>query len=197
VKRVALAGGIGAGKTALTQYLASRGFGVVDADEIARDVVAVGTPALAALVDAFGAAILTESGDLDRAFVADIVFHDATALARLNAITHGYIGDALKERLNTTEGDLVFVAVPLYHEELRASLRLDEVWVVMVEPETAVARLVEGRGFRESDARARLDAQFSNAEREALADRVFWNEGSREELFAQIDHALVELTVDA
>ena len=95
MKRVALAGGIGAGKSAVAEHLTTRGWPVVDADVIARRVVEPGKPAWRALRDAFGTAVLNGDGEIDRAFLAEIVFHDASALRRLNHITHRYIGEEL------------------------------------------------------------------------------------------------------
>ena len=193
MKRVAIAGGIGAGKSAVTEHLTSLGWPVVDADVVARKVVEPGEPAWRALRDAFGTAVLTSTEELDRAFLAEIVFHDATALRRLNAITHGYIGREMVRELDALTGPVAFVAIPLYRAEHRSQLALDEVWAIEVEPETAVARLTALRGFSEEDARARLAAQITNEERSAEADRVIWNEGTLLELYAQIDEALAGL----
>ena len=187
-----IAGGIGAGKTAVTDWLRARGFVVVDADLVAHDVVEPGRPALRALRDAFGDAVLDAQGRLDRAFVADVVFHDPTALRRLNAITHGYIGIEIARQLSETRGRGVFIALPLYRPEHRDLFGVDEVWAVQVEPETAVARLVDGRGFTEADARARLEIQMTNDERERLADRLIPNEGNLEELHAHLERQLTE-----
>jgi dephospho-CoA kinase len=190
MKRIVIAGGIGAGKSALCDRLRSLGFTVVDADDVAHDVTAKGTPALAALVDAFGSAVLANDGTLDRAFMAEIVFNDPSALRRLNHITHGAIGVEIVRQLDEATGDAVFIAVPLFRPEHRAAFSVDEVWSVQVDPGTAVRRLVEFRGFKEDDARARLANQMSNDERECIVDRVLWNEGTLEELFAQLDAAL-------
>ena len=192
MKRIVIAGGIGAGKSALADRLRDLGFGVVDADDVAHDVTNPGTPTLSALVDAFGKAVLDEQGSLDRAFVAEIVFHDPSALRRLNAITHGPIGVEIAQRLATANGDAVFCAIPLFRPEHRAALAVDAVWAVQVSPETAVRRLVDARGFRDADARARLASQMSNDERAALVDRVLWNEGTLEDLYAELDVALRE-----
>jgi dephospho-CoA kinase len=193
VKRVALAGGIGAGKTVLSERLVSLGWPVIDADVVARKVVEKGEPALFALRDAFGAAVLTPTGELDRKFMADVAFHDASALRRLNHVTHGYIGREIVRQLDTMDAHVVFVALPLFRPEHREAFRFDEVWAVVADPEVALSRLLERRGFDEDDARARLSAQMSNAERESLADRVLWNNGSLDELFAQLDAALVDV----
>jgi dephospho-CoA kinase len=195
VKRVALAGGIGAGKSAVSGRLASLGWPVIDADAVARDVVQKGEPAWTALRDAFGTAVLTPTGDIDRQFMADVAFHDASALRRLNHITHGYIGNVIIQELDAADADIIFVALPLYRDEHRDAFALDEVWAILADPDIALSRLVEQRGFDEVDARARLDAQMSNEEREALADRVLWNNGTLDELFAQLDVALQELGV--
>jgi dephospho-CoA kinase len=192
VKRIVIAGGIGAGKSAVAQRLRDLGFVVVDADDVAHDVTAPGSPTLATLVDAFGSAVLDREGALDRAFVAEVVFHDPTALRRLNSITHGAIGVEIVRRLDEADGDVVFAAIPLFRPEHRAAFALDSVWSVQVSPETAIRRLVNGRGFNESDARARLATQMSNDERAAIVDRVLWNEGTVDELYAELDAALAE-----
>jgi dephospho-CoA kinase len=190
MKRIVIAGGIGAGKSALAERLRDLGFTVVDADDVAHDVTTPGSPTLAALVDAFGSAVLDPEGSLDRAFVADVVFHDASALRRLNAITHGAIGVEMVRRVDSAKGEAVFAAVPLFRAEHRAVFALDAVWSVQVSPETAIRRLIDGRGFSEGDARARLANQMSNDERSALVDQTIWNEGSRDELYAELDRLL-------
>jgi dephospho-CoA kinase len=193
VKRIAVTGGIGAGKTSVTDRLSILGFSVVDADVAARHVVEKGQPAWRALQDAFGTAALTPEGDIDRKFLADVVFHDTSALRRLNHITHGYIGIELDAGVRAATGELVFVAMPLYRGEHRTALGLDEVWAVLASPDTEIRRLTELRGFDREDARARLASQQRNDELAALADRVIWNEGTLEELYAQVDEALGDL----
>jgi dephospho-CoA kinase len=193
VKRIAIAGGIGAGKSAVSDRLVELGFTVIDTDAVARDVTGVDQPAYRALRDAFGDAVLSPDGTLDRAFVADVVFHDPSSLRRLNHITHGYIGIEVINQLSGANGEIVFVAIPLFRPEHRSAFQLDEAWAVMVEPETAVQRLVAHRGFSEADARARLATQISNDERAAIVDRVLWNEGSLDDLYAQLDGVLQEV----
>ena len=192
MKRIVIAGGIGAGKSATTDYLASLGYAVVDADVVAHLVSGPGTPTLRALRDAFGDAVLNADGSLDRAFVAEIVFNDAVALERLNRITHPAIGEEMNRQLAQASGRAVFIAIPLYRAALRDVLKVDEAWALLVSPSTALERLRDGRGFTESDARARLASQMSNDERVALVDRVIWNEGTIDDLHASIDRALAE-----
>jgi dephospho-CoA kinase len=156
-------------------------------------VVEKGKPAWRALRDAFGTAVLTPEGDIDRKFLSDVVFHDASALRRLNHITHGDIGFELDEEARAASGETVFIAIPLFRPEHRAALALDEVWAVLADPATEIARLTSRRGFSEDDAWARLAAQMSDDERAALADRVIWNQGTLEELYARVDEAIADL----
>lgn len=192
MRRIAVAGGIGAGKSVVGARLGELGFEVVDSDEVAHAVTEPGTPAFVALRDAFGDAVLDAEGRLDRAFLAEVVFADPTALRRLNDITHPRIGAELLARLAAARGDAAFVALPLFRPEHREQLGLSAAWAVMVEPETAVRRLVQGRGMSEADARARLASQMPNDERARIVDRVIWNEGSVEELRRAVDDALAD-----
>jgi dephospho-CoA kinase len=192
VKRIVIAGGIGAGKSATSEYLVSLGWPVIDADKIAHDVTEPGLPAYLAVRDAFGSAVLSEDGTLDRAFLADVVFHDRSALRRLNLITHGHIGVEILRQLDATTGPAAFIALPLFRPEHRELLQLDEVWAVLVQPETALTRLIEHRGFTLADATARLESQMTNAQRTAIVDRVIWNEGTFDELYQQLASALQE-----
>ncbi|HEY5266808.1 MAG TPA: dephospho-CoA kinase [Acidimicrobiales bacterium] len=190
MKRVVVAGGIGAGKSAVCERLLALGWPVIDADVIARRVVEKGQPAWTALRDAFGATAFVEDGNLDREFIADVVFHDASALKRLNHVTHGHIGAEIARELDAANGPAVFAAIPLFRPEHRANLSIEEVWSIQVDPETAVQRLCTLRGYSEEDARARIAAQMSNDERAKIVDRVIWNEGSLDDLYAQLDVAL-------
>jgi dephospho-CoA kinase len=193
VKRVSVAGGIGAGKTAVTDKLLSLGFSVVDADVIARRVVEKGQPAWTALRDAFGTAVLTPESNIDRKFLADVVFHDASALRRLNYITHGYIAAEIKAELDAATGPATFVALPLFRPEHREEFGFDETWAIQVDPAIAFQRLTTLRGLEPDDALSRLAAQMDNEQRAAIVDRVLWNDGTLDELYGSLDEALEEL----
>lgn len=192
MKRIALAGGIGAGKSTVIDYLRSRGYVALDADEIYRDLTQPGEPLLRTLVDAFGSAVLTPDAQLDRPFLAAIAFSDPTALRRLNAITHGPIGHAIGQRLDDAQGAVAFVAIPLFRDEHREQLRLDEVWSVQVAPELALDRLVTQRAMSLDAAQRRIEAQASNDERARLADEVLWNNADRDALRLRVDELLHE-----
>jgi len=182
-----LTGGIGSGKSTVSAELARRGADVVDADAIVREVQQPGTEVFAAIVEQFGAGIVQADGGLDRQALADIVFADPEALAALNAIVHPAVGAEIARRLEQAAGSdgVVVLDVPLLVESGRDDLA--GLIVVDTDPEIAVARLVEQRGFVEADARARMARQASRDERRARADFVIENDGDRDQLMARID----------
>jgi len=186
---VGLTGGIGAGKSTVSAGLAARGAVVIDADAIVRELQAPGQPVLDAMVERFGPGILHDDGTLDRQAVADLVFGDDESLADLNAIVHPAVAAEIARRLEAEAGTdhVVVLDVPLLVESGRNDLA--GVIVVDTDPEVAVRRLVEQRGFTESDARARIARQASREERLARADLVIDNNGDRAALEAEIDRA--------
>ncbi|GGT35593.1 dephospho-CoA kinase [Streptomyces kurssanovii] len=191
---VGLTGGIGAGKSEVSRLLASYGAVVVDADKIAREVVEPGTPGLDAVVDAFGAEVLTAEGSLDRPKLGSIVFADPERLAALNGIVHPLVGARSRE-LEQAAGpdDVVVHDVPLLTENKLQSL-YDLVIVVDASPKTQLDRLVRLRGMTESEARSRMAAQATREERLAIADLVVDNDGPLEELEPQVREVWHELT---
>jgi dephospho-CoA kinase len=184
---VGLTGGIGSGKSTVSAMLAERGAVVIDADVVAREVVEPGQPAYAAVVERFGPGVVAADGTLDRAAIAAIVFNDRDALKDLEAITHPAVGARMVELMQAqadTE-NVVVLDVPLLVE--KGTYETAGTIVVDVDPEIAVRRLVEQRGMSEGDARRRMAAQVSREERLAKADFVIPNDGSLEELRAEVD----------
>jgi dephospho-CoA kinase len=186
VLRIGLTGGIGSGKSTVSALLAERGAVIVDADRIAREVVAPGTPGLAQVVDAFGKEVLAADGSLDRQALAAIVFTDPQARARLDGIVHPLVRARSAELVAAVPEDSVVVNdVPLLVETGQAG-SYDLVLVVEADPATRVSRLVR-RGLTAEDARARMAAQASDEQRRAMADVVLDNSGTPEELAEQVD----------
>jgi len=186
VLRIGLTGGIGSGKSTVAALLAARGALVVDADRIAREVVEPGTPGLAAVVAAFGPGVLTAEGALDRPALASIVFADPEARARLDGIVHPLVRARAQELIGAAPADAVVVQdVPLLVETGQAGAH-DLVLVVEADLETRVARLGL-RGLSEQDARARIAAQATDAQRRAVADVVLDNSGAPEDLAGQVE----------
>ncbi|MEU8027087.1 dephospho-CoA kinase [Streptomyces sp. NPDC049099] len=174
--RVGLTGGIGAGKSEVSRLLVEHGAVLIDADRIAREVVAPGTPGLAAVVEAFGEAVLTADGSLDRPKLGSIVFADPEKLAVLNAIVHPLVGARSSELEDAAADDAVVIHdVPLLTENALAPL-YDLVIVVDASTETQLDRLVRLRGMTEEDARARMAAQATREQRREIADILIDND---------------------
>jgi dephospho-CoA kinase len=196
VLRIGLTGGIGSGKSTVAGLLAARGARIVDADRIAREVVAPGSAGLAAVVAAFGSGVLTEDGALDRPALAAVVFSDPQARARLDGIVHPLVRARAAELVAEAPADAVVVQdVPLLVETGQAA-SYDLVLVVEADLETRVRRLVQ-RGLGADDARARIAAQATDEQRRAVADVVLDNSGTPEELEAQVDRFWTERVAPA
>ncbi|HXQ61930.1 MAG TPA: dephospho-CoA kinase [Acidimicrobiales bacterium] len=192
---VGLTGGIGSGKSTVADLLVARGAVLIDADRIAREVVAPGGPALGPLVERFGPGIVTPEGTLDRAALAAIVFPDPEALAALNAITHPAISVVMTQRRAAEEGTdhVVVLDVPLLVPAHRDLLGLAVVLVVDCPVDVALARLVDQRGFTRADAQARMAAQPDREERCRGADLVIDNGSDRGHLEAEVDRVWAAL----
>lgn len=177
---------MGAGKSTVARALAERGAVIIDSDVIAREVVAPGTPGLAALVEAFGADILAADGSLDRPALAAKAFRDDESRATLNSITHPLVGQRTAELLAAAAPDAIVVQdIPLLVENNIAPF-VNLVLVVDAAVETRLRRLVEFRGVAEADARARIAAQATDEQRYAAADVVLDNNGAEGVVQAEV-----------
>ncbi len=191
--RVGLTGGIGAGKSEVSRRLAAYGAVVLDADLIAREVVAPGTDGLAEIVAAFGPGVLGPDGALDRAALGDVVFAHQDKLAALNSIVHPRVGARMRELEDSAKaGSVIVHDVPLIAEN-RLSDGYDLVVVVDVPPRIQLDRLVRMRGMSREQAQARMAAQASREQRLAIADIVVDNSGSLAELDRQVGELWGEL----
>lgn len=185
--RVGLTGGIGSGKSTVAGRLAEHGATVIDADRLAREVVAPGTGGLAEIVAEFGSGVLTADGELDRGALAGVVFNDDAARGRLNSIVHPKVARRTAELIAAAADDAIVVHdVPLLVENgLGAGYHL--VLVVDAPTDERVRRLVRQRGMTEEDARARIGAQASDEARRAAADVWLDNSGTPDEVLAVVD----------
>ena len=183
---VGLTGGIGSGKSTVSQLLVSRGAVIVDADAITRQLQAPGEPLLALIAERFGADGLDADGSLIRPKWADQVFGNPEALADLNKIVHPAVGREMARLIDEQRvtDNVVVLDIPLLAENPRSGL--SGVIVVDIDPELAVSRLVEYRGMSQSDARARIERQVSREKRKEIADWVVDNSGDVAALEEQV-----------
>ena len=181
-----LTGGIGSGKSSVSERLVAHGAGLVDADATVRRLQAAGMPVFDAIVAHFGDGVVAESGELNRQALADIVFTNTDELQVLNGIVHPAVReDMAQQRETLTEThEIVVLDIPLLIEG--SPIELAGIVVVDVPVELAVARLVEHRGFSVADAEARMANQVSRDDRLAKADFVIDNAGSLEDLDAEV-----------
>lgn len=191
---VGLTGGIGAGKSTVADLLTERGAVIVDADEVARAVVEPGQPALAKLVDRFGADILDADGRLDRSALAKLAFVDDDSRRDLEAITHPAINDEFSRRVAEAQSDAIVVLdVPLLVESPQARERGYETVIVVEAPRDVRLARLEARGVDRADAEARMAAQAGDDERRKIATYVVDNSGDRVALERQVDEVFTDL----
>jgi dephospho-CoA kinase len=193
---VGLTGGIASGKSYVASVLAEFGASTVDADQVAREVVVPGSPGLVQVVGAFGYEILLPSGDLDRAKLGNIVFTDPKKRLELESILHPLIRARTTQLIGEQVSDIVVYAVPLLVEAI-VDYPFDAIITVEAGVENQVSRLMASRSMPESEARKRIDAQTSRAEREARADFVIDSSGTKEQTKQQVELVWIQLLESA
>ncbi len=174
-----LTGGMGSGKSTVSRMFAELGADIVDADQLAREVVEPGKPALDEIVKEFGREVLSPDGRLDRARMADLIFHDATARERLNAITHPRIRERMWEEVaaRSVRPGVLILDIPLLYENGPRGL-VEAVIVVWVDRETQLRRLMERVALNREEALRRIETQLSLDGKRDRADHVIDNTGT-------------------
>ena len=186
---IGLTGGIASGKSTAARYLAGRGARMIDADKLGHRVYEAGRPAFDKVVAAFGQDIVGEDGEIDRRALGAKVFGSPEQLTRLTGIVWPEILAMARHEIDLAKaaGAAVVVLEAAVLLEANWQEDVDEVWVVTVEPETAIARASKRDGGDEAAVQARIDAQLSNAERVAVADVVIDNTGTEAQLLGKLD----------
>jgi dephospho-CoA kinase len=205
---IGIAGGIGAGKSVVTDYLRGIGHEVIDADEIARDAVMPGEPALAYLTEDFGPDILNEDGTLNRARLASLAFADDAKVRRLNEILHKDIESRIMDHLRELDDsrcdcagkgqvnkDVIFLSAPLLFESGLDRL-CDEVWLVTAPENVRIERAVLRGGLTREEARARASRQISEEKRKSRSGIIIENVGDINELYHAVDRLLSKRVSD-
>ena len=189
---IGLTGGIGSGKSTVAKRLVELGATEIDADLLAREVVAPGTEGLEAVAGRFGEDLVNADGSLDRALLGQRAFSSEENRKALEAILHPLIQRLSRERISQATG-LVVYTIPLL-VETNSTLPFDKIVTVSAPEDVRVERLVQSRGMTETEAKARIAAQASDAQREAIADFVINADCTMEELFAQVDRIHAEVS---
>jgi len=196
MKVVGLTGGIGSGKSTVTEYLISKGFPVLDADKIAREIVLPGSEMLIRLTAVFGKEILTDDGSLNRKKLGEIVFSDAEKKKTLDGLMHTRILELIHERIleirETGKHTTIFIDAPLLFET-GLDESADEIWVIDADDEIRIRRIMERDGLKREEILKRIRSQMSREERIMRADVVLDNAGEPEALYRQIDELLKKL----
>ena len=191
---VGLTGGIGSGKSTVAERLVEHGVELIDADQIAREVVEPGKPAWKKIVEHFGESILDSEGFIDRAALGAVVFGDEKKRTLLNELTHPPIVNSIATQLEVLQAfdGVVVIDVPLLVESGN-DRGYEAVVVVAAQPATQLQRLVELRGMDPGEAQARIDAQSPLEDKLAIATHVIWNEGTLDELRTEVDKVAEDL----
>ena len=183
---VGLTGGIASGKSHVANLLGGLGASVIDADQVAREVVIPGSPGLAQVVALFGTEILMPTGELDRQKLGEIVFSDPKKRLKLEQIIHPLIKQRTTQLFAEQQTDIVVYAVPLL-VEAKVDYPFDAVVTVEAGVENQISRLISSRSMSESEATRRIQAQTSTAEREAIADFIIDSSGTKEQTGEQVN----------
>jgi dephospho-CoA kinase len=195
---VGLTGGIGTGKSTVARMLEKRGAVVFDADALARQAVAPGTPGFDEVVERFGPNVLAPGGGLDREALASIVFADQAARRDLEGIVHPEVRRMFAEGCEEyRESDRVVVFSAPLLVETGMHTAFDLLIVVSAPVATQIERLMRDRGMPERDVQARIDAQLPLEAKEEVADVIVHNEGTLEDLEAQVDRVWWDLNARA
>jgi dephospho-CoA kinase len=192
---IGLTGGIASGKSSVSNLLRARAYAVVDADQLAREVVQIGTPGHADVLQAFGPDVFLKSGELHRKKVGELVFKDRTQLTRLEGILHPRIRELATKRRRELEAlgqKLAFYDVPLLFEKSMESL-FDVVVVVRADPAVQLERMMKRDGFTRDEAERRLQAQMPIGEKAKRTPFVISNDGSPQDLAREVDECLQKL----
>lgn len=189
MKKIGITGGIGSGKSTISEYLIKEGYDIIDCDKIARDIVTPEFGLLKKLALIIGPEILNQDGTLNREKTSEIVFASDEKRKLLNDITHEAIRDIILQRFQNASSDPIFVDAALLFETGFAD-ELDVIWMVKADESLRKKRVFERDETDIENIEARMNAQMDDGEKEKLADEIIDNSGSKEELFKHIEELL-------
>ncbi|MEL7656984.1 MAG: dephospho-CoA kinase [Bacillota bacterium] len=200
MKIIGLTGGIGSGKSTVTDYLISRGFHVLDADKISREIVMPGSEMLIQLADVFGKEIILEDGNLNRKKLGGMVFSDPEKMKLLDGMMHTEILEVIHERIlqfreesdglpKNKNSKAIFIDAPLLFET-GLDKSVNEIWVIDADEETRIKRIMERDDLKREEILKRINTQMARDEKNNRADVILDNSGDREKLYQQLDNLI-------
>ena len=194
-KIIGITGGIATGKSTVSNMIRKMGYKVIDADIIAREVVQKGKPAYEEIVKCFGDTIIDEFGNINRKKLGNIIFIDEKKREKLNSITHPYIMEAIKQSIDDNMGEkIIFLDIPLLIEALDNlkdyNIYLDEIWLVYIDEESQIQRLMERDNISRREALNKIKAQMPMELKKKYATEVLDNRGSIADLEAQVKNLI-------
>lgn len=197
-KIIGLTGGIASGKSTVSNILKFMGFNVIDADVISREVVEIGKPAYFEIIEHFGRDIIDEDGNINRKKLGSIIFNDDNEREKLNLIVHPYIFAAIKDYIEKdSESKIIFVDIPLLIEVLDDlqfhGIHFDEIWLVYVDEEIQLKRLMERDSIGKEEAIKRIEAQMPMCLKKKYATRIIDNSGEKNELERKVKKLVEEV----
>jgi dephospho-CoA kinase len=189
---IGLTGGIATGKSTVTNYLATTyNLPILDADIYARDAVSVGSPSLSQIAEKYGTEIILSDGNLNRAKLGEIIFHQPEERYWVERVIHPYVRSCFTQAINESSANTLILVIPLLFEANLENL-VNQIWVVSCSPQQQQQRLIERNNLTAEQAAARINSQLPIAEKIARADVVLDNSANLESLLQQIDKVLLQ-----
>ena len=196
---IGLTGGIATGKSTVSNILVQKGYSLIDADKIAREVVIINKPAYIKIVEGFGEGILQDDKKVDRKVLGNIIFNNKEARDKLNNIIHPYIFETIKFNVDnlSNKAQIIFLDVPLLFEQYdlweKYNIKFDEIWVVYVNKNVQIERLMKRDEISREEALKRIESQMPMDDKKARSSKTIDNSGDVEYLKKQIDELVSEL----
>jgi dephospho-CoA kinase len=192
---IGLTGNIASGKSTVTKHLIKKGFYVIDADIISREVVARGTEGLKRIIESFGEGVISVDGTLNRKELGSIVFSDKRKLEKLNRVLHPIIRRRIIRTIEKAQERVVFIDAALIFE-LELDKLLDMVWMVKIRDEIQLERLMKRDGSSKREALDRIQSQVNQDEKVKKSDIIIYNDDTKDTLYEQVDHVILDLGLD-
>lgn len=196
---IGITGGIATGKSTVSNIILEKGYPLIDADKIAREVVTVNRPAYLKILQEFGEIILLEDKNIDRNALGKIIFEDENSRIKLNRIVHPYIFESIKLKIDklSQKNNIIFLDIPLLFEQYdlweKYNINFQEIWLIYVNKDVQINRLIKRDNITEREALSKIDSQMPIDAKKAKSSKIIDNSGDLKYLENQIDKTLSEL----